>query len=157
LPLYEEPGLVLVQANAITRYLANKHGYNGANDKEAALIDQANEGVGDAFADVFIVLYWTPTEQKAEAKEKLLKENLPKHFGFFTALLEKNGNNGYLVGSKLSYADLRLWSLVQYTCTNLEISRDILLEAFPSLKKHSDGVAERERIKAYLARDDYKQ
>jgi glutathione S-transferase len=30
-PLYEEPGLTLVQSNAITRHLARKHGYNGTN------------------------------------------------------------------------------------------------------------------------------
>jgi len=30
---YEEPGLgPLVQSNAIVRYLAKKHGYNGSND-----------------------------------------------------------------------------------------------------------------------------
>jgi hypothetical protein len=30
-PLYEEPGLTLVQSNAIAHYLARKHGYNGTN------------------------------------------------------------------------------------------------------------------------------
>lgn len=102
MPLYEEPGLVLAQSSAIVRCLARKHGYNGADEHESALIDQAYEGVGDMFGQIAKTLFFTPAEQQAEAKEKLVKEFLPTYLPFFVKLLEKNGNNGFLVGAKVS-------------------------------------------------------
>jgi glutathione S-transferase len=58
------------------------------------------------------------------------------------------------VGSKLSYADVTLWVALQLVFARVEGS-DQLLGAFPAVKKLVDGVSERERIKAYVARDVY--
>jgi glutathione S-transferase len=155
-PLYEEPGLTLVQSSAIARHLARKHGYNGTNAHEEALIDQANEGVGDVLNGLVKVIFATPAEQQAEAKEKLVKETLPGQLTSFEKLLEKNGNNGFLVGSKLSYADLSLWVSLRLVFTRIEgTSEDSLLGAFPAVKKLYTTVSERERIKAYVARNVY--
>jgi glutathione S-transferase len=153
-PLYEEPeGLTLVQSAAIARHIARKHGYNGANALEEALIDQANEGVVDAFTAIAKAI-WAPADQQAEAKEKLIKETLPAQLTNFEKLLEKNGDNG--LGSKLSYADLTLWVALQLVFSRIEGSRDALLgSGFPAVKKLFDAVAQRERIKAYIARDVY--
>jgi glutathione S-transferase len=140
-PLYEEPeGLTLVQSAAIARHIARKHGYNGANALEEALIDQANEGVVDAFTAI----------------AKAIWETLPAQLTNFEKLLEKNGNNGFLVGSKLSYADVTLWVALQLVFSRIEGSRDALLgSGFLAVKKLFDAVAQRERIKAYIARDVY--
>jgi glutathione S-transferase len=156
LPLYEEPGLTLVQTTAIARYLARKHGYNGTNAHEEALIDQASEGVGDVLTSLVKTLFFTPAEQLAEAKEKLVKETLPGQLANFEKLLEKNGNSGYLVGSKLSYADLSLWAVVRLLVSRIEgTSEESLLGSFPAVKKLFTTVSERERLKAYVARDVY--
>jgi glutathione S-transferase len=152
-PLYEEPeGLVIVQSAAIVRHLARKHGYSGANAHEEALIDQANEGVVEAFAGVFKAAFGSP-EDKADAQEKLLRETLPAQLALFETLLERNGNNGHFVGAKLSYADINLWVTLQFFFVLVESSRHSLLRGFPAVKKLADGVAERERVKAYVARD----
>jgi glutathione S-transferase len=156
LPLYEEPGLTLVQSMTIARYLARKHGYSGTNAHEEALIDQAAEGAGDVLTGLVKVLFFTPAEQQAEAKEKLIKETLPGQLASFEKLLEKNGDNGFLVGSKLSYADLSLWAVVRMIVSRVEgTSAESLLASFPAVKKLFTTVSERERIKAYLARDVY--
>jgi glutathione S-transferase len=155
-PLYEEPGLTLVQSSAIARHLARKHGYNGTNAHEEALIDQANEGVVDMLNDFAKAVFFTPAEQQAEAKEKLVKETLPSHLTNFEKLLEKNGNNGFLVGSKLSYADLSLWVSLRLVFNNVEgTSEDSLLGAFPAVKKLYTTVSERDCIKAYVASNVY--
>jgi glutathione S-transferase len=102
LPLYEEPsGLALVQSNAIARYLAKKHGYLGATDEEAALVDQMSEGVVDMLNAIAKVLWFTPADKVAEEKEKLIKETLPAQLTLFVKLLDKNGNTGFLVGDKV--------------------------------------------------------
>jgi glutathione S-transferase len=154
LPLYEEPGLTLVQSAAITRYLAKKHGFAGTNDHEAALIDQAYEGAIDIFARVGPIFRLATEEQKAAAKEKLVAEFLPVQLESLSKLLEKNGNNGFFVGSKLSYADLGLWALLNLVFNHVAGSREVV-EKIPALKAFLDGVAARDKIKAYLARDVY--
>ncbi len=153
LPLYEEPGVTLVQRNAITRYLAKKHGFAGTNDVEAALIDVANEGVADIIAQV-VVFFRSPEDRREEIRQKIITEFLPTQLEYFAKLLEKNGNNGFLVGSKLSYADLALWTALNLISNKLDGTREVV-EKLPSIKAFLDGVAARDKIKAYLARDVY--
>jgi glutathione S-transferase len=102
-PFYEEPsGLVVAQSMAIVRHLARQHGYYGANSDEAALIDQAAEGVID-IRTRFVQDAFRTTDEEAKAKAKALfvAEYFPSQLEVFTTLLAKNGNNGFLVGSKV--------------------------------------------------------
>jgi glutathione S-transferase len=155
-PLYEEPGLTLVQSGAIIRYLARKHGYIGANANEQAHTDQAYAGVTDLRQLIMTVAFSSPGDQKTAAREKLITQTVPTHLAFFNKLLEKNGDTGLLVGTKLSFADLALFEALHQLFTRLEANREGLLGGFPAVKKLVDGVSERERVKAYLARDVYK-
>jgi hypothetical protein len=102
LPIYEEPGLVLVQSGAIARYLARKHGYYGTDSNEAALIDQATEGVSEMAELVYQAVFIVAEDKRPEAKATLVSDLLPGQLDNFTRLLERNGNNGYLVGSQVS-------------------------------------------------------
>lgn len=113
LPIYEEPGLSLVQSGAILRYLANKHGYAGASALESALIDQVYEGVTDMRMRLSQWVFQSPEDKKPEMKQKFLTEYLPEQLAIFTKLLEKNGNNGYLVGSKVGALHLGEWPNVE--------------------------------------------
>jgi glutathione S-transferase len=88
------------------------------------------------------------------AKAKLVAEFLPAHLESLSKLLAKNGNNGFFVGSKLSYADLGLWAILNLAFTHVQGSREVA-EKIPTLKAFLDGVAARDKIKAYLARDVY--
>ncbi len=100
-PLYEEPGFSLVQSGAIVRYLAGKHGFSGSNAQEAAQIDAIAQGVVD-FSSTFITWKWrTDASKKEAATQAILQETLPTQLGYFSALLEKNGDNGFFVGHKV--------------------------------------------------------
>ncbi len=111
LPIYEEPGLVLAQSAAIARHVARQHGYYGETSHDAALIDQALEGVADIVTRLVQALFLPlPDDKRAEAKASLLNEFLPAQFAIYSKLLEKNGNNGHLVGSKASSMAWRLAS-----------------------------------------------
>lgn len=153
LPLYEEPGLTLVQSGAIIRYLAKKHGFMGSNDREAALVDQAAEGIRDVYEHLIQVIFNTP-EELQKAKEKFAAEFLPAQLGHFTKLLEKNGNNNFLVGRHLSYADLGLWMTLRGVVKLVEGSSQVV-DSYPAIKAFLDGVSARDRIKAYVAHDVY--
>jgi glutathione S-transferase len=97
--------------------------YNCSNAHEEALIYQAKEGANDAYTAVSQVIFGTPADQQAEAKAKLVKETLPPQLAHFEKLLQRNGSNGYLVGSKLSYADLSLWVALQLLFSRVEGAR----------------------------------
>jgi glutathione S-transferase len=153
-PLYEEPGgLALVQSAAIARYVAKKHGYAGTSALEEALIDQAAEGANDTYVALATAFYGSAPDQRDAAVGKVVKETLPGHLASFNKLLEKNGNQGFLVGSKLSYADLALYRAV-HMIPKADDGGDVL-DSYPAVKKLVTAVSERERIKAYLARDVY--
>ncbi|ELR20801.1 glutathione S-transferase, C-terminal domain containing protein [Acanthamoeba castellanii str. Neff] len=155
LPIYEEPGLVLAQSSAIARHVAREHGYYGETAHDAALIDQASEGVADIVSRLIQALFLPlPDDKRAEAKASLLNEFLPAQFEIYSKLLEKNGNNGHLVGSKLSVADVSLWVTLGMVFSRVEGSKDAAAK-YPNLQAFLDGVASRQRIKAYLARDVY--
>jgi glutathione S-transferase len=103
-PVYEEPtGLCIAQSAAILRHLARQHGYYGDDADEAARIDQAAEGVVDIryrlTQDVFNRS--STEDQKAKAKAQFLADYLPIQFDIFSKLIERNGDSGYLVGSKV--------------------------------------------------------
>lgn len=55
---------------------------------------------------------------------------------------------------QLSYADLALWAILNMTFLRVEGAK-ALEDNFPAIKSFLAGVASRERIKAYLARDVY--
>ena len=92
--------MVLAQSSAIARHVAREHGFYGETAHEAALIDQAAEGVADIVTRLVQALF-LPEDKRAEGKASLLNEYLPSQFEIYSKLLEKNGNNGHLVGSKV--------------------------------------------------------
>ncbi|ELR13473.1 uncharacterized protein ACA1_245960 [Acanthamoeba castellanii str. Neff] len=99
----------------------------------------AGSRIVDTFNAIAKAIFGTPADQQAEAKEKLAKETLPAQLTNFEKLLEKNGRNGFFVGSKLSYTDVTLWVALQLDFSRVEGSRDQLLGAFPAVKKLVDS------------------
>ncbi|KAL6049192.1 Glutathione S-transferase P [Balamuthia mandrillaris] len=150
-PRYQDPeaGLDLVQSNAITRCLAQKHGFNGANETEAALIDQFNEGIGEFGLCGGKAVFPPPGEDPskvAELRGKFLSEDMPKWLGFFERALAKNGT-GYFVGENVSYADLQLLVVLHFLF-RMEGVREGL-ENFPRVKATYEKVANLPKVKAY--------
>lgn len=55
----------------------------------------------------------------------------------------------------MSYADFGLWANLNAMYRFVEGSKTVV-DGFPAIKAHLEGIENRERIKAYLARDVYK-
>ncbi|KAL6048725.1 Glutathione S-transferase P [Balamuthia mandrillaris] len=147
-PRYQEPeGLDLVQSNAISRHLANKHGFNGTNEIEAALIDQFSEGVGEFATAGLKVIFAPEGANKAELLAKFLSEDLPKWLGHFDRALAKNGT-GFFVGDKVSYADVGLLVTLNFVFKLLEGAREVF-EGFSQVKAAYEKVASLPKIKAF--------
>lgn len=92
-------------------------------------------------------------EQKTAARKRAADftgERIPKFLGYFEDILTRNGS-GYLVGKRLSYADLSLFQVnagLHYAFPN---AMRALAPSLPQVQALCERVQNRPRIKAYLA------
>lgn len=147
LPMLTDGDFILFQSNAILRYLGRKHDVYGKNNKEAALIDMANDGLEDMREKFYKCVY---TEWET-GKEKYI-EDLPNQLKPFERLLSQNAS-GFLVGSTVSFADYNLLDVLQ----NLLAFVPDCLNSFPHLKALKENMESRPKLKAYLQSDDHKK
>uniref|UniRef100_M3YBZ6 Glutathione S-transferase n=1 Tax=Mustela putorius furo TaxID=9669 RepID=M3YBZ6_MUSPF len=127
-PMVEMDGMKMVQTRAILNYIATKYNLYGKDIKEKALIDMYTEGIAD-LNEMIIVLPLCPPDQK-EAKIALIKERTTdRYLPVFEKVLKSHGQD-YLVGNRLSKADIHLVELLYY----VEEIDPSLLANFPLLK-----------------------
>jgi glutathione S-transferase len=55
---------------------------------------------------------------------------------------------------QLSYADLTLFATLRIMFSRVEASQEVVAK-YPAIKAFYDGIAARDRVQAYLARDVY--
>ncbi|XP_002731491.1 S-crystallin SL11-like [Saccoglossus kowalevskii] len=131
MPVLEVDDTVLSQSNAIARYLASVHGYNGKNDLETAKIGM----IVETFVDILnsFMKAWFNKDEKTKAE--LLEEFKTKTLTQKLAALEKllvanNGGNGYFVGDKVSLADITFVTFYEMFSKSVEGA----LDKYPKLK-----------------------
>ena len=166
-------GIKIVQSHSIIRYLARKHGFNGSNEQEAVAIDVLTEGVGDFMMGYVKARYFTEESKRDAEIQKFLTEVLPKHVAHFQRALEHNhGGNGtvsflllqarltdmilhegFFVGDKVSYADLRFFVVIKMM---QDSDKDLLAKLPSSLAGLYNRVNDLPNIKKYYASEPYK-
>ncbi|XP_061254418.1 glutathione S-transferase A2 [Bos javanicus] len=143
-PMVEIDGMKLVQTRAILNYIATKYNLYGKDMKERALIDMYSEGVED-LREMIMHLPLCPPDQK-DAKIAQIKERTTnRYFPAFEKVLKNHGQD-YLVGNKLSKADIHLVELVYY----VEELDPSLLANFPLLKGLKARVSSLPAVKKFL-------
>lgn len=143
-PMVEIDGMKLVQTRAILNYIATKYNLYGKDMKERALIDMYAEGVAD-LGEMIMHLPLCPPEQK-DAKMTQIKESITnRYLPAFEKVLKGHGQD-YLVGNKLSRADIHLVELLYY----VEELDPSLLANFPLLKALKTRVSNLPAMKKFL-------
>uniref|UniRef100_A0A8C8ZWW2 glutathione transferase n=1 Tax=Prolemur simus TaxID=1328070 RepID=A0A8C8ZWW2_PROSS len=143
-PMVEIDGMDLVQTRAILNYIASKHNLYGKDLKERALIDMYIEGMAD-LNEMIIIFPWHPPEEKA-AKLALIKEKTTnRYFPAFEKVLKSHGQD-YLVGNRLSRADIHLVELIY----NVEELHPGLTTNFPLLKALKTRISNLPTVKKFL-------
>lgn len=143
-PVLEIDGKPYVQSKAIGRLIAKRNNLYGANDIEEYEVDATIDFFGD-LTNLVSRWHW---EENAEQKKKL-KEQVDTTLLFTFQKLEEQvkKNGGFLVGGKLSWADLQITAHLEMfdnlLCT--DVAKD-----FPELKKLKEKVRSLPKIKAYL-------
>ncbi|XP_050645239.1 glutathione S-transferase A5 isoform X13 [Macaca thibetana thibetana] len=143
-PIVEIDGMKLVQTRAILNYIASKYNLYGKDIKERALIDMYTEGIVDLTEMVLLLITCQPEER--DAKTALVKEKIQnRYFPAFEKVLKSHGQD-YLVGNKLSRADIHLVELLYY----VEELDSSLISSFPLLKALKTRISNLPTVKKFL-------
>jgi glutathione S-transferase len=170
-PMLRVPGagknggdLVIWQTSNILLYLGRRLGLVGDADEDEYFVNglaltalDMNNEVHDTHHPIAPMKYYE--EQKDEALKKAIdfrEHRVPKFLGYFNRVLkgnEKNGKGVFLVGNKLTYADLCLWQVLdgtifafpkEFAARKESGEYSLVLETF------YEGIKELDGIKAYL-------
>ena len=157
-PFLKAGSLVIGQTANILLYLGSRHGLAPKAESGRLWVHQLQLTIADLVLAIHDThhplgpsLYYE--DQRAPAKrrtEEFWKERVPKYLGYFERILAHSGGS-YLTGRRICYADLSLFQIVQ----GLRYAFPRRVKAFerriPRLVALHDRVAERPKIKAYLA------
>lgn len=131
------------QSNAILRYVGRRAGLYPVDDPLSALkVDEALE-VGEDLYHTFIPSMLEQNVERRTAMRKVLaEETLPRWGGYLERLLVANGRTGFVVGSSLTVADLKLhWVIDKLTNGSLDGLPETLLDQFEVLSAWRKNVA----------------
>ncbi len=151
-PILEINGKPVAQSQAIVRYLAQKFGYLPTDPDAALPVDELYSFINSDISDK---QFMGSLFQDAEAKEKYRSDyfgnQLPTKLGYLEKILESNGT-GYLVGDKLTLADLAFVDFAQRVLFDkdwIERTKPVL-ERFPKVSEYLQKRFEDAQYKAYL-------
>jgi glutathione S-transferase len=159
-PPFLKAGTALIAQTAnILLYLGDRHGLAPRDSAARLFTHQLQLTLADLVAEVHDAhhpiassLYYE--DQKKEAKQRtrhLIDERLPKFLGYFERILAQGRRGGWLVGARLSYADLSLFQVVAGLSYAYPRAMNKLARKHPRVMENAARVAARPRIAAYLA------
>jgi glutathione S-transferase len=161
-PFLKSGRLLIAQTANILFYLGERHGLAPANEAGRLFTNQLQLTIADLVDEthethhpIAASLYYE--DQKPEAKrrsEKFIELRIPKYLGYFETVLERNPRGDkFLVGGRVTYADLSLFQAVAGLDYAFPKAMKRISRRHPRVRRLHDSVAARPRIKAYLASD----
>jgi len=121
----------ICQSKAIERFLAKRFGYMGASDIECAQIEAVVDQVRDVISK-FQALGLKSGANEGPMSDKFYKVILPHFLNQFNSQIESSGGN-YIVGTKVSLADLHLWNFLKFWFVEEQSKVDDILKFLPKL------------------------
>jgi len=140
-PLLEIDGKKLVQTAAILRHIARKYDLYGKNEDEKLQIDILTEGTRDFLGYFMGFSFFDDAKLLDDIREK----GLPRYMPVYEKIVSES-KSGYLVGDKLSMADVCLLEVL------LQVSERAPegFNGFPKLKEYMERISSLPNIAAYL-------
>ncbi|NWU94983.1 GSTA2 transferase, partial [Upupa epops] len=143
-PMVEIDGMKMVQTRAILAYIAAKYNLYGKDLKERAWIDMYVEGTTDLMGLIMQLIF-----QTADTREKhlalIIERATTRYFPVYEKVLKSHGQD-YLVGNKLSWADVHLLEAILM----VEECKADALSAFPLLQAFKGRISNIPTIKKFL-------
>jgi glutathione S-transferase len=164
-PRYSDADVDMVQSMAIVRHLGRKHGLYGSTLKDNACVDVVLEAVAALVMKYSNIFVGNKSDEEKEAfKAEFWKIHGDPtsattfgiggaHFSFLDNMLKKFGGDGpFVLGEKLSIADIALFSLLESAFNYMGFEENIS-STYPSLKKQYEAVAAVPNVANYLTSD----
>jgi glutathione S-transferase len=148
-PMLQDGDFKLVEGPAIMNYLGRKHGIMPRDLQAAARTEAMVLGAEDMRMAYFRLL--GDGDRAAEKRAKFVAgEWRERWLPSWDGLLALNGDNGYLVGSALTQADLAVWDALDAIVTWIEGAR---FGSVARVERFYHSIAARPAIAEYLASD----
>ncbi len=157
-PFLKAGPLVIGQTANILLYLGEREGLAPRTTAGRLWTHQLQLTIADFVAEahdshhpIASSLYYE--DQRAEAKRRsrhFRTERARKYLGYFETILKRSGGP-YLLGRRLTYADLSLFQVIEGLRYAFPRATKRLEKKIPRVVALHDRVARRPRIKAYLA------
>ena len=157
-PFLKAGALVIGQTANILLFLGPRHGLAPRAEGARLWTNQLQLTIGDFVAEIHDThhpiaagLYFE--DQRPAARRRaadFLKNRAPKFLRYFDRVLERGGGH-YLLGRRLTYADLSLFQVVEGLRYAFPKAMRRLERKVPRVTALHDRVAQRPRIAAYLA------
>lgn len=147
------------QVAVILQFLGAAHGLAPRSASGRLWVDQLQLTIADVVAEVHdshhpLSAALSYEQQRAAASKRaaaFVAERIPKYLGYFEGVLAQAGRGGYLLGRKLSYADLSLFQLIEGLHYAFPKAMSRQAATIPRLLALRAQVAERPHVAAYLA------
>jgi glutathione S-transferase len=150
LPTLEVDGYHLFQSKAIERFLAYRFGLMGSTPEEAAFIDSICETIRD-FKDGYQKVKNVPVAEKDTALAKYFTDTFPNQLNALECILVSyNTNSSYVVGDKVSLADIVIFAYLTDFFDNKELVTSIYSN-YDKLKQIVITVGELDEMKKWLS------
>lgn len=159
-PILKDGKRVIAQVASILQYLGEKHRLAPKSAAAAQWTHQVQLTITDfvvqahdAHHPIGGAFYYEDQKPEAARRAALFRKvRLPMFLGWFETILERNPKGGdHLVGARLTYADLSLFQLVDGLRYAFPKATKRELKKTPHVVALHKSVAERPRIKKYLA------
>ncbi|WP_112662439.1 glutathione S-transferase family protein [Microvirga flavescens] len=159
-PFLRDGDVIVGQTAAILFYLGPKLGLAPKSEIDRLWTHQIQLTITDLVAEahdshhpISVNLYYEDQKKEASRRAKDFREDrVPKFLNWFERILARNPHGDrHLVGKSLTYVDLSLFQVIEGLTYAFPRAMTRLLPDTPRIAALHDAVAERPRIKAYLA------
>jgi glutathione S-transferase len=159
-PFLKDGDTIIGQTAAILLYLGARHDLAPKDPAGGLWTHQIQLTITDFIAEahdthhpVAVSLYYE--DQRAEALKRsaeFRKNRIPKFLDWFETILARNpSGDAHLVGDRLTYVDLSLFQMVEGLSYAFPKAMRRVLKDMPRVAALHKSVAQRPRIRAYLA------
>ncbi|KAF9165393.1 hypothetical protein DFQ26_000199 [Actinomortierella ambigua] len=155
----ENKTFTLFESSVIDCLLAKKFDLMGDNEYEELLVRTFYMNSHSVRERYLMRVTWNYKEVMDKGRDKYLETSIPLWCTVQRRQLEANGDNGHLVGSRLTLADIMLANVIDHIATLPEAERalTVIEECAPGLFKVKENVDKDPRVAQWRKSDKYKE